>query len=197
MDDTRGTRTVAGTNDTTDGDQDQEAEPKRPLFRGCGCWIAVLVVLLLGGGGAATVGGMVITRQEQPLPLETEITDLALRWIAVPAEYTDLRIPRSPNITTAKGRELFQVECAYCHGTAGDGNSPIGRAQYPAATNLRIDRVRTKTDGQLFWIIAHGINLTGMPAWGAKFNGAAMHNDDDIWSLVKFMREEYHGEQRP
>ncbi len=189
MDETRVTGASTDTGTTTDGDKDKDRG------RGCGCWILLLLILLAGGGGATYVGAMTVLRQENPLPLEREIADLGLRWVAIPAEYADMRMPtRNPEITTERGRELYGVQCALCHGNNGNGDGPFGITQYPKASNLREQRVRTKTDGQLFWIIAHGINLTGMPAWGQQYGGAM--SDNEVWSLIKFIREEYHGETR-
>ena len=34
-----------------------------------------------------------------------------------------------------------------------------------------------------FWVIKHGVKMTGMPAWGAS------HDDDVIWSLVAFLNK--------
>lgn len=34
-----------------------------------------------------------------------------------------------------------------------------------------------------FWVIKHGIKMTGMPAWGRS------HKDDQIWSMVAFLRK--------
>lgn len=34
-----------------------------------------------------------------------------------------------------------------------------------------------------FWVIKHGIKMTGMPAWGAS------HDDEKIWSVVAFLRK--------
>jgi len=36
---------------------------------------------------------------------------------------------------------------------------------------------------QLFWVIKNGINMTGMPSFGLA--GA---KDDDIWSIVAFLK---------
>lgn len=194
MDETRVTGTGTANDTTTEGDKDKDKDGARG--RGCGCWILLLLVLLGGAGTTGYFGTMQIFRQETPLPGEATITDLMLRWVAIPAEYSDMRVPaRNPEITTAKGRELYNVQCALCHGNNGNGDGPFGITQYPKASNLHEERVRTKSDGQLFWIIAHGINLTGMPAWGQQYGGGM--SDNEIWSLVKFMREEYHGETRP
>jgi mono/diheme cytochrome c family protein len=196
VDETRVTGTGTANDTTTEGDKDKDKDKDGAKGRGCGCWILLLLVLLGGAGATGYVGAMQIFRQETPLPGEEAITDLGLRWVAIPAEYADMRIPaRNPEITTAKGRELYNVQCSLCHGNNGNGDGPFGITQYPPASNLHEERVRTKSNGQLFWIIAHGINLTGMPAWGQKYGGGM--TDNEIWSLVKFIREEYHEEKIP
>ena len=35
---------------------------------------------------------------------------------------------------------------------------------------------------ELFWVIKHGIKMTGMPAWGPT------HSDDKIWAMVAFVK---------
>ena len=38
------------------------------------------------------------------------------------------------------------------------------------------------SDAELFWIVKHGIRMTGMPAWGD-------HSDDELWVTVAFLQE--------
>jgi hypothetical protein len=40
------------------------------------------------------------------------------------------------------------------------------------------------TDGELYYIIQHGIRMTGMPAWGREGD----EHDEDSWKLVYFIR---------
>ena len=35
---------------------------------------------------------------------------------------------------------------------------------------------------ELFWIVKHGIKMTGMPAWGD-------HSDDELWATVAFVEK--------
>jgi mono/diheme cytochrome c family protein len=35
---------------------------------------------------------------------------------------------------------------------------------------------------ELFWILKHGIKMTGMPAWGD-------HSDADLWATVAFLQK--------
>jgi mono/diheme cytochrome c family protein len=187
---------------TTEAEEVEEPQAEERAGRGCGCWILVLLVLLAGGAATGYLMGTIVLRQETPLPGETAIADLALRYIAVPPEYADMRIPtqylgpdrRPKPDVLARGKELFETQCAICHGQNGDGNGPLGKTMYPPASDLRQARTQTKSDGQLYWLTAHGINLTGMPAWGEKYGGP--NSDDEIWSMVAYMRSLAAGSSR-
>ncbi len=164
--------------------------------RGCGCWI--LLLLLLVGGGAATSGllGMIVLRAENPLPGEAEMANIAKLTLMIPSEYGDMRLPAKfldPNDRTkiqpeviANGTKLFLTQFAVCHGGSARGDGPLGKTMYPKANNLRDAATQNKSDGQLYWLIAHGINLTGMPAWGTDYEGP--NGEEEIWMLVAYVR---------
>ena len=44
--------------------------------------------------------------------------------------------------------------------------------------------VNDRTPSQLYWVIKNGINMTGMPSFAIA--GAP---DDDIWSIVAFLKK--------
>lgn len=167
---------------------DEEEVTEKKGGRGCLFWVVVVLILVAGGAITAYLMGTIIFREETPLPGEAFITDLGLRTLAIPGEYADQRIPAADNTAAAiaKGKQTFEVECAMCHGQGGKGDADLGRLMYPPAADLTSSRTSTKTDGELFWLIAHGINLTGMPAWGTKFGGA--NTDDDIWQMIAYIR---------
>jgi cytochrome c oxidase cbb3-type subunit III len=80
-----------------------------------------------------------------------------------------------PKVTAqevARGRTLFDAQCAYCHGADGDG----GRGANLARTALR----RAPTDEALFRVVNRGIPGTGMP-------GNAM-SARETWQVVAFVR---------
>ena len=80
-----------------------------------------------------------------------------------------------PKVTAqevARGRALFEAQCAYCHGTGGDG----GRGANLARPALR----RAPTDEALFRIVNRGIPGTGMP-------GNAM-SARETWQVIAFVR---------
>jgi mono/diheme cytochrome c family protein len=77
----------------------------------------------------------------------------------------------------------FRADCAECHGSDGRTPTEIGRAMSPRAPDLATPQVQAWSDAELFWIIKHGIKLTGMPGFGRQ------HDDERIWHLVDYVRE--------
>jgi mono/diheme cytochrome c family protein len=57
----------------------------------------------------------------------------------------------------------------------------ISRGLYPRAPELR--RKTDLTPAEQFWIVKHGVKMTGMPAWGVT------HNDELLWDVVAFVRK--------
>jgi len=83
--------------------------------------------------------------------------------------------------------EMYRVNCSACHGSDGHGQGPVAKYFSPVRpVDFRSDRVRGRTDGQLFWIVANG--LGNMPAF------RDLLSQDDLWSVVLFIR---HAENNP
>jgi mono/diheme cytochrome c family protein len=82
------------------------------------------------------------------------------------------------------GRELFKVNCAVCHGADAHGTGPVAERFAAASANppadLTSQRVRSRSDGQLHWIVTNG--LGNMPSFGDLLN------DDQRWMLVQVIR---------
>jgi mono/diheme cytochrome c family protein len=79
------------------------------------------------------------------------------------------------------GTEHFAAHCAVCHGAPGVPNGDIAQGLYPQPPDLALT-ASGYSDGELFWILKHGIKMTGMPAW-------ADHSDDELWATVSFLRK--------
>ena len=81
----------------------------------------------------------------------------------------------------AAGAKLYSQMCARCHGTSSESENRYGRSFYPPAPNFLAARPSYK-DGEMFWIVKHGIRNTGMPAWGNLLS------DEDIRQVVSYLR---------
>jgi putative copper resistance protein D len=80
-----------------------------------------------------------------------------------------------------RGRGLFAVHCAPCHGPAGRGDGPAGAGLLQRPADLTASHTADHTSGDLFWWITHGLGLA-MPAFGDQLSGT------ERWDLVNFVR---------
>ncbi|HEV3482876.1 MAG TPA: cytochrome c3 family protein, partial [Candidatus Acidoferrales bacterium] len=83
-----------------------------------------------------------------------------------------------------EGREEFLARCASCHGHDGSGLTDMGRNLYPRTPDLRAAPTQNLTDGEIHYIIASGVQLTGMPAW----SNPHQERNVNAWNLVLFIR---------
>ena len=116
--------------------------------------------------------------------LETRLAR-AVRPLAVPSEARARRnpIPLTPDVMEeAMGH--FADHCSTCHANDGSGDTEPGRGLYPKAPDMRLPATQEMSDGELFYVIEHGIRFTGMPAWST---GTAA-GEASTWQLVHFIR---------
>ncbi len=79
------------------------------------------------------------------------------------------------------GVEHFAAHCAVCHGAPGVPKGDIATGLNPQPPDLAHASTRY-TLSELFWILKHGIKMTGMPAWGD-------HSDEELWATVAFLQK--------
>ncbi|HSN04966.1 MAG TPA: cytochrome c [Nitrospira sp.] len=108
-----------------------------------------------------------------------------VRYLAIPLEHRNKAnpVPVTPEVLQ-DGLAHFADHCATCHANDGSGRTPIGKNVYPKAPDLRERATQNMSDGELFWVIHHGIRFTAMPAWGE----GDPEQDFDSWKLVHFIR---------
>ena len=81
----------------------------------------------------------------------------------------------------ASGAGQYAEMCSSCHLAPGMKRSEISRGLYPRAPELR--RGSSLTPAEEFWVVKHGLKMTGMPAWGLT------HDDAMLWDVVAFLRK--------
>lgn len=98
----------------------------------------------------------------------------------VPAEYAG-KINPSGAENAPDGSDLFQTNCAMCHGSQGHGDGPAGQSLVPKPKNLAVLQ-KSVADDYLFWRISEGKSGTSMVAW------KGILTEDQIWQIVSFIR---------
>lgn len=112
------------------------------------------------------------------------------RWMAGTSLHATLarEAPKTPNPVPLNdenliaGIKLYAANCAVCHGAADAKPSNVARGLYQKPPQLAKDGVEDDPEGITYWKVAHGIRLTGMPAFGQELR------DDQIWQLTLFLK---------
>jgi mono/diheme cytochrome c family protein len=82
-----------------------------------------------------------------------------------------------------RGRKNFSDYCIVCHGLDGQNTGvPFAERMSPPVPLLTSPTVQNYSDGQLKWVIDHGIFPSGMPA------SKGILSDDEIWEIVIYLR---------
>lgn len=95
----------------------------------------------------------------------------------IPPEQSKLNNPQ----VLRTGFEHYNEMCVVCHGAPGvkPGEAREGLNPKPPLLAKAAKHIPT---GEMFWVVKHGIKMTGMPAWGPT------HSDDKIWAIVAFVK---------
>jgi mono/diheme cytochrome c family protein len=145
--------------------------------------IVLAAVLSLAAGAAAFVasGFYNIGADDHHTKLTLAIIDqLRERSIEVRALSISPLLVADPD-RVKLGAERYDALCVGCHLAPGLTKSDIRAGLYPHPPNLAQEDL--KDSRRAFWIIKHGIKMTGMPAWGKTLD------DPAIWELVTFVKK--------
>ncbi len=158
--------------------------------------LAILLTLLAALGIAAGMihgGGLTNFAADEPHAelINGVIAFTRERFIAARSE--DIEVPDlNDPAMLADGAAHYVPMCSGCHLGPGTQDTEVRRGLYPQPPNLAQPSghagghdhsdMQTAAKRQ-FWIVKHGIKMTGMPAWGAT------HDDEAIWGLVAFLQK--------
>jgi mono/diheme cytochrome c family protein len=88
--------------------------------------------------------------------------------------------PDEASVST--GRQIFNANCASCHGPRGVPPQGLDLNPYPLDLTVHVPQ---HPDGQLYTFIHDGLPGTAMRAWS---EGDGSLSDEQIWHLVNFLR---------
>lgn len=79
------------------------------------------------------------------------------------------------------GAGNYDSMCVDCHLAPGMEESELSLGLYPKPPSWR--EIGLVNPHEAFWVIKHGIKMTGMPAWGKSMD------DKNVWDIVAFMQK--------
>ena len=98
-----------------------------------------------------------------------------------PADNTPAQ-PSQPVDELAAAKELYAKNCMICHKDTGKGGKVTIEGKTLEPDDLTADKLKNKSDEQLFGYISDGVTDEGMPAFKEKLTV------DQIKSVVKHVR---------
>jgi len=148
-------------------------------------WALIVGSLVVLGGAAAAMiyAGLYDIAADIPHSQPVYWLFETVRERSVAARAQDIVVPNDLDDTNriSSGAGQYAEMCSGCHLAPGMKRTEISRGLYPRAPELR--RESHLTPGEQFWIVKHGVKLTGMPAWGLT------HDDELLWDVVAFVRK--------
>lgn len=140
--------------------------------------VASLLLAMVGGVAVIYTGAYPVGADEEHWPLTHRLLETARESSVMRAARTvDVRLPRLDEDALLSAVAGFEDMCAGCHAPPGRSPTALARGLNPPAPDLAI-AARERTEAELYWVIRHGIRMTGMPAWSVT------HSDDELWPLV-------------
>ena len=145
--------------------------------------VAVALLVLIGAAAVGIYAGLYNIAADVPHTQPVYWLLETMRDRSVEARARDIVVPndlKDPN-RISRGAGQYADMCSGCHLAPGMKRTEISQGLYPRAPELR--RKTTLTPAEQFWVVKHGIKMTGMPAWGVT------HDDDLLWDVVAFVRK--------
>jgi len=140
------------------------------------------VAALLGAAAFIYLGVFDVAANDPHWPITYRILETA-RIQSVKARAKGISAPSNLNdhARIVAGTAHFADHCASCHSAPGVEAEDMAEGMYPKPPTLT-HAAQKWTPSELFWIVKHGIKMSGMPSW-------ADHGDDDLWNAVAFIEK--------
>jgi thiosulfate dehydrogenase len=141
--------------------------------------IVGVLILPLGLAAYVASGRMPAATADPPIPFEKVLAGVALA-ARIKREAQTRDVSGVATAELVSGADLYQRNCAFCHGLPGQPVPPAAKGEFPPPPQLfTVDgRVSDDPAGVSYWKVKNGIRLTGMPAFQASFA------DEQLWQVT-------------
>ena len=117
-----------------------------------------------------------------PSWLEKTIAKTALRAVIRRQAPTQPNPVALTNPNLINGIELYEKNCAVCHGASDGKASHIALGLYQRPPQLAKHGVEDDPEGHTYWKVYHGIRMTGMPSFAKTLS------ENQIWTITLFLK---------
>jgi mono/diheme cytochrome c family protein len=143
--------------------------------------LAGLGVLGALAGAVVVLGGLYgLAALHQHTGPVYRVLDLARqRSIQVRADAIEVP-PLDDPALIGQGFRIYREHCRTCHGAPGVSRDALGQGMMPLPTDM-VETARSRDARYIYWAVANGIRMTGMPAWRFRLD------ERGLWAVVAFV----------
>jgi thiosulfate dehydrogenase len=116
-----------------------------------------------------------VATADAAMPMETFFAKIG-RKSRIKAEQLKRDLSTFGTADLAAGADIYQKDCAFCHGLPNQSKSDAAKGMFPHAPQL-LDKEDMVTDdpvGESFWKVKNGIRLSGMPGFKQSLSETQM-----------------------
>jgi mono/diheme cytochrome c family protein len=143
------------------------------------CWHIIAALIAVPAIGAAVViraGWYDVGALEQHWQATFAALELTKRY-SVRHHARDIAAPTLTQALVQRGVVVYRQQCQQCHGAPGIAPEGIGLGMQPLPGPL-VHMTQKWTPAEIYWIVAHGIKMSGMPAWRYRLS------EQDMWAVT-------------
>ena len=148
-------------------------------------WTLIVLVVLgaLGGFFFIESGAYDVAATSPPSGIERFLAG-AVRHRSISVREGGVTVPnlQDPGLVRL-GYSRYDDMCVICHSAPGLKETPVGRGLNPHPPHLWSKGTQSMSDQRMYWVVDHGIRMTGMPGFGPSLD------ERDLWSLVAVIRQ--------
>jgi len=148
----------------------------------CATLAALAIAGVLGGYAVMVSGIYNVASTSQHLQFVHSILEKGMHYSVRFHARKIVAPPLDDKQLVRSGAVLYQANCVECHGAPGVAPRGIGMGMQPIPGPL-VDATSKWDAGQMYWIVRHGIKMSGMPAWEYRLQ------DEELWQLIAFMQQ--------
>ncbi|KHL25366.1 hypothetical protein PK98_01170 [Croceibacterium mercuriale] len=154
---------------------------KQIQWRSFGFGVLALSMLLFAAALITVLTGAYdVAADDRHTPLVGWGLDTTMRN-SVQSRADNLTTPAFTPAMIASGAGEYKAMCQHCHGGIGAERAEWAGGMRPHPPALA-SAAKGWSPEEVFWLVKHGIKMSGMPAFGGS------HDDPTIWNIAAFVK---------
>ncbi len=144
--------------------------------------LLLLLLVAVFAAGAFIWLGVYNVAADDPHWMATYRLMETVRGRSVQTRASKLEVPALDDAALIRsGAGNYHAMCVGCHLSPGASDTELSLGLYPTPPTW--SELGTTDPRQAFWVIKHGVKMSGMPAWGKSMD------DQYIWGMVALLQQ--------